>query len=374
MQAPEREKSPAHRPSADARWGRRSVAKSRVGVKLSQEKDTAMQNAKLATYVFAAVALGGPTSVCAAGRTEFTGFPIEYSTLPAETRAKIPVNESKEAFAVRLKSGGTIVLDGNTTTIGPIDFKNRTSAFIALDVLELRHGAKIITHGNVLTLFVNKIISEDGVIEAYDAQELKAAPGRNGSLPGAPGESGMPGNSGGVVAIHVIDGIEGILHVDLRGQEGGDGGLGAKGAPGAPGSKGEDAIDGRFDCRQHGRDGDRGDTGLIGGTGGAAGPGGQGGHLELVNVGPAPLPDADLAFQAIGGLPGRPGPGGQGGDGGPGGEGGHGSRSCDGGHGGPPGAQGPIGQNGAESIKGADGDVLRKNLDIETIIAQASSS
>ena len=84
----------------------------------------------------------------------FSGFPIDYGTLPEAARAQIPITVTTDQFKARLKDGGTVILDNNETEIGKIDPTKKSLAFLALDVLELKHGARIITNGNSLVILL----------------------------------------------------------------------------------------------------------------------------------------------------------------------------------------------------------------------------
>ncbi|TAY34677.1 hypothetical protein ELH93_19545 [Rhizobium leguminosarum] len=308
---------------------------------------------------------------------EFSGFSINYDTLPGEARLAVPVDITTDQFKARLKEGGNIVLDGNETIVGQIVPGSKSVAFLVLDKLELKNGAKIITNGNFLAIFVNKLVSEDGQIVSFRDDSAKAGPGGAGQTPSEAGKPGSPGAGGGVVSIHVIDNIEGRLKVDLRGQDGGNGGVGAAGSKGATGSRGGDAADGPLgwaggSCDHSGGNGAQGALGYPGGSGGSGGPGGDGGYFELINIGAAPLPTAGFDFSANGGKPGANGAGGPGGPGGNGGDGGHGSAYCGGGHGGPTGPQGNPGTTFAElQPAGAPGKSIAKNLDLEVIVRSA---
>ncbi len=247
---------------------------------------------------------------------------------------------SKDKFAARLNNGGTVVLDGVDAVWGTPDFQNNTYTFMALDSLQLKNKARIITGGNTLVIFVNRLVSEDGEILAFSGSDRKAA---NGSGPGA---SGKPGDGGGLVSIHVVQKVDGILHVDLTGEEGGDGQPGAGGGQGSKGIQGEDADWDAINCKHGGGNGGKGGVGTKGGRGGDGGSGGQGGSLELINVGKTAIPSAAYTFNAPAPKAGIPAPGAPGGPGGPGGGGGNGGGPCGGGSPGPQGDAGPKGDDG----------------------------
>ncbi|WP_147289956.1 hypothetical protein [Crenobacter cavernae] len=302
---------------------------------------------------------------------EYQGIPINYDVLPDEVKAAIDRDISQVDFGLRLRAGGTVTLNGSDLVIGGPSYEKNTFAFIALDKLELKNNAKIITNGNTVVIFVNKLHSENCSIVSFSPADKRAKAGTSGSAVGESGRPGSPGDSGGIVAIHVIQELHGTLNVNLDGQDGGHGGNGVKGSTGAEGPRGGDAADSNWPfpgCKHSGGDGGRGYSGGPGGHGGDAGHGGQGGQLFFYNVGAAPIPQASYTFVAAAGSPGNPGIGGAGGDGGRGGDGGHGSTYCDGGNRGPNGYQGPNGDNGSQSLAGAAGLAVVKNLDFELIL------
>lgn len=311
---------------------------------------------------------------------EYSGIPVNVSMLPSEPREAIPVTITTDEFKARLKSGGTLVLDGNQLIIGEPNFSEDKFLFLALDKLILRNGAGIVTGGNTAVIFVNELESENGAIVSFTQEKSKADTGANGSYAGAPGMPGKPGDSGGFVSIHVIKSLTGILHVDLRGQDGGDGGHGAQGSKGERGQNGEDSYTGPgnsfpflLTCVRQAKAGYKGGIGMPGGNGGNGGSGGQGGIFQLINIGVAPIPQTSFTFKADPGMTGNGGNGGTGGEGGDGGSGGRGSIQCHGANSGP---QGDRGQNGAQGVsgqQGAQGRAVVKNLDIEVVVRIATA-
>lgn len=307
---------------------------------------------------------------------EYSGLPVKYEMLPKETVQLIPIEVTTDQFKARLKAGGTIVFDGNEFVLDPPDPTKKSTAFIAVDRLELKNGAKIITNGNRLVVLANTIASDNGQIVSFkDAEGTARAGAVASSAPGSAGNPGSPGLSGGVVSLHVVQGVEGQLKVVLRGQFGGAGSAGKDGAQGPGGGKGADAQDGPGGwltpgwCKSGGQPGGAGGKGYAGGAGGPGGPGGEGGYFELVNVGASPTPAAAYRFEAPGGKAGPHGQPGEGGPGGPGGGGGNGSTWCGGGPPGPPGPQGDRGTVPAEpSPDGVAGKDIVKNLDLEVAI------
>ena len=302
---------------------------------------------------------------------EYEGIPINYDLLPDEVKAAIDRDIGQGEFNLRLRAGGTLTLNGSDLVIGEPSFEKNTFAFLALDKLELKNGSKIVTNGNTVAIFVNKLHSENCSIVSFGANDQRAKTGPSGVAVGESGRQGAPGDIGGVIAIHVFEELRGILNISLAGQGGGHGGNGVKGTAGADGPEGGHAADSNWPfpgCKHSGGDGGRGYSGGPGGHGGDAGHGGQGGQFFLYNVGTAPIPTASYTFEALGGTPGNPGIGAAGGDGGRGGDGGHGSTYCGGGNRGPNGYQGQNGDNGAQGIAGAVGKPIVKNLDLELVL------
>lgn len=293
---------------------------------------------------------------------------VTNDMLPVEIKKPIPLGSSEDDFNVRLMDGGTMEIDGGEWIIGTSDFGSNTSTFVALDTIELKNGASIVTNGNLLTIIVNKFKSENGRIISFTTN-TKAQNGSPGVALGSAGVAGHPGDHGGKVTIIVVQDFVGTLAVDLSGQAGGDGGAGVQGAQGAQGAPGKDARDGiGGGCKNGGGTGQQGGIGMPGGNGGDGGVGGAGGFLEIVTIGTKPLDKVQYSFNAIGGAGGTGGPAGMGGPGGPGGSGGHGSVFCSGGSTGAPGLAGTQGQPGRSGLKGADGTALIKNLNLAAII------
>jgi hypothetical protein len=315
--------------------------------------------------VVIAASLSGPSFAA-----EFSGVPVTRETLPVETLKPIPLEITTDQFDARLKEGGTVVLNGNVLNIVSNDPGKLAVDVISLDRLVLKNKAKIITNGNILSIYVNTLDSEDGSIVGFDGTgtaQPKAPPNTNG--PGSAGYTGAPGSSGGTVSLHVIKQINGVIHVNLNGQAGGAGGDGIQGLQPPQASRGEDAADAWPGGCKH--SGANGATGFPGGKGGAAGAGGQGGDggvFLLTSVGNAPLPISTYTFQADSGAPGAQGRPGLGGPGGRGGDGGHGSAYCGGGHGGSSGPPGPAGDAAPGAAPGKAGNYVVKNLDLEATI------
>jgi hypothetical protein len=294
------------------------------------------------------------------------GTPLDWLVVSAEAKAPFPKEITAASLKTRLKAGGTTSLSGGDLILGPPSFSDNATLFMALDTLELRNGARIVTNGNSLILFVNKLISEDGKVIAFKENERRAANGQS------PGDFGQPGVPGRLVSIHVIHDLSGILHVDLSGQGGGNGAKGATGPTGARGQKGSKAVKSDIppECKSGGGNGLPGYPGGKGGKGGAAGNGGAGGILELYNIGTKPIPAERYTFVASAGSPGAYGAGGQGGDGGEGGDGGDGDGLCNGGSPGSKGPSGPSGDNGDPGQKPEDGKAIVKNITLQALLKE----
>jgi hypothetical protein len=291
------------------------------------------------------------------------GLGIPIDAIPGKVREPISGTLTKAGFEARLRAGGIVSLAGPDLIIGQPDYQQDHVVFMALDTLELKKGARIVTNGNTLILFVNHLISEDGGIVTFTQDNSNAAAGGLGS-------AGKPGVPGRLTSVHVIKDLTGILHTDLTGQNGGRGGNGNSGLAGQPGTKGDQSVSGVFDCAKGGGNGTAGAPGGVGGQGGDGGAGGAGGILELYNVGTAPIPVASYTFVSNGGKGGIPGTGGPGGAGGAGGDGGDGSRNCGGGHPGPDGAPGAKGPDGGIGPVPNDGNAIVKNIDLEFILTK----
>ncbi len=290
------------------------------------------------------------------------GASAPFDLVAQEARAPFPQILNAASFQARLKAGGTFSLSGGDLVLGPPSFSDNKTLFMALDTLELKRGARLVTNGNALIIFVNKLISEDGKVISFLEPNREAA---DGDSAGEPGDPGVPGR---LVSIHVVQELSGILHVDLSGQNGGNGATGAVGPQGSAGQKGEKGVNQVCcppECKRGGQDGTPGHRGGKGSAGGAAGNGGAGGILELFNVGATPIPSERFTFVAKAGTPGTPGVGGNGGPGGPGGQGGDGDGLCGGGGQGPSGPAGPSGDAGSQAKKPEEGQAIVKNVDLE---------
>lgn len=309
----------------------------------------------------------------------YQGLSINFNALPVEAKLPIASGITPGDFALRLKAGGTVILDGMDTTIGAASPTSKGFAFLALDRLELRHGARIITNGNTLVIFVNTLVSDNGKILSFDTGMQKAMAGAPAVGLGGSGNPGTTGLAGGLVSIHIIQSLEGQLHVALSGQTGGDGSAGNQGQKGSPGSRGADGQDGPLGvagigwCKQGGQDGGPGGQGFAGGAGGSGGAGGDGGILELYNVGASPIPSSAYDFIANPGGGGSNGTGGPGGPGGDGGSGGSGTTYCGGGHGGSTGQTGNSGYTiPTPPSSGARGQLIVKAITLEQTVKNAS--
>jgi hypothetical protein len=76
---------------------------------------------------------------------EYQGIPINYDILPDEVKAVIDRDVSQHDFSLRLRAGGTLTLNGSDLVIGEPSYEKNTFAFLALDKLDLKNGAKIVT-------------------------------------------------------------------------------------------------------------------------------------------------------------------------------------------------------------------------------------
>jgi hypothetical protein len=290
-----------------------------------------------------------------------SGFPVPMSLVNEKIKAPPAANLTPEQFRLRLNEGGRLSISGGDLVLGSPNFAKNETIFLALDELELKRGARIITGGNTLVIFANRITSEDAVITAFKDDTHSAT---NGGV----ASPGNPGDSAGLVSIHVIDRLDGILHVDLSGQNGGDGGSGIAGLPGTNGVKGDQAVSGTFNCDKGGGNGTDGSAGGVGGRGGDGGSGGQGGIFELFNIGPRPIPSASFTFHGAAGDGGKGGPGGPGGAGGKAGDGGDGKGFCKGGKPGNNGVAGAAGTSGTSGARAGDGQAIAKNIDLKFVL------
>jgi hypothetical protein len=275
---------------------------------------------------------------------------------------KINISDIKQAWA----DVSDVIING-TLEVKRTDPKARSTVVFVANKLTMNDGARIVTNGNVVLIFVNEFVSfNNASIIAFETDSKKAADGapQNGKvgvigingLSGLPGNPGSDGDSGGAVQIFAAQ-FSGPLNIDLSGQNGGSGSVGGSGADGLMGFKGEDPSWGPFGCIHGGGGGGTGGSGGQGGIGGAAGRGGDGGivsffYVKSISVDPPNNPK----LVVNGGLAGLPGNGGTGGAGGEGGLGGNGGGPCGGGprgaHGPSAGSMGP-GASAATSVTGS---------------------
>jgi hypothetical protein len=271
----------------------------------------------------------------------------KLSNLPLAMRTPVPGGLSEEDFRERLRTKGSLTVDGTLLVVG--DIGDGSSATLSVSSLHLVNGARIVTNGNTLNIQADLIDSSGGEIVSF-------YPPDNAPADAAPGSPGIKGADGGTLHISALQDLSAPLKVDLRGENGGRGGAGMPGAAGPPGVRGQSGVDHLFDCASGGTNGTAGGPGEQGKAGGVGGDGGAGGTLFLSRN----LTLTKVDFSAHGGIGGLGGPGGNGGPGGPGGEGGSGSLHCGGGRGGPNGADGLPGNAGRPGQAGqANAEILR---------------
>jgi hypothetical protein len=272
---------------------------------------------------------------------------LTFESLPPGIDMRILPGTSKAEVRAMLLRQPSIIIDGATLTITPP--KVGSSRSIAVNSLELRRGAKIVTNGINLEINALQISSDDGQIVSFD-ESTRHVPDA-----AAPGNSGRSGLGAGTLVLNAALRGKDVLIVSLPGQDGQGGGTGLTGPGGAAGPRGDDAADHAFDCGHGGGNGGAGSPGGKGGTGGNGGGGGNGGRLIL--RGGLASQRAQVDFSAPGAKGGGVGGQGSGGPGGPGGEGGSGSKFCGGGHAGPRGADGPKGDFGNPGSDGQAGSI-----------------
>lgn len=295
--------------------------------------------------------------------------------LPDEIKTPFPAGLTAESFHVRLKEGGSWTWSGDVV-FGKPDSESNQQIFLAVDELNFAPGARLITNGNIVTIFVNTLNAGNGKILAFRETDRSAQAGTPGSGAGERGRDGAVGDSGGAVSIHVVRRINGQLTVDLSGQDGGQGGDGAVGPRGARGHDGARGKSTVFDCRAGGENGGDGGRGGAGGDAGDGGKGGDAGLLYLFNVGEHPTPEASYAFTSAGGAGGAAGSPGAGGPGGDGGRRGGGDGHCKGGdRDGDQGPQGPSGARGRDGQRGTPVPApIVRNISLELALEKAAKS
>jgi hypothetical protein len=263
------------------------------------------------------------------------------ASLPEIMRTPIAAGLSDSAMREKLQSHGSLTIDGGRLVVA--EQGKDTGALLAVNLLRLKNGARIITNGNNLNLQANQVAVEEGGVYSFLPEDLTP----HDADAGVPGRKGF---DGGTLRLVSLTRVNGPLRVNLAGQNGQRGGPGSPGAPGGAGARGSNGVDGFLNCKSGGGDGGVGLPGGQGLPGAAGGDGGRGGTLSASAV-----LMRDIEFTLPGGKGGLGGAGGAGGAGGPGGEGGSGTVHCGGGHGGQQGPGGPPGNPGAKGNDGQDG-------------------
>jgi hypothetical protein len=300
-----------------------------------------------------------PTLRIAAGnRLEFSQYAAANGSVYGPG-AKLKINDIKLAWA----DVSDVVIDG-VLEVKRTDPNTRVAAVIVANQITMNPGARIVTNGNVVWIFVNNFVSNNNAkIVAFEDQSRKATDGAaqydqgasggrdgEGGAPGPAGNPGLNGEGGGVVQIYAST-FNGPIAIDLSGQNGGSGSAGGRGGNGHMGFQGENSeASTPFSCAHGGGGGGAGGNGAPGGVGGAAGRGGDGGVVGFFYVNSTTVnPPTNPVISVNSGAAGTPGTGGQGGTGGEGGLGGSGGGPCGGG------PRGTWGTNGGSQGSGAPG-------------------
>jgi hypothetical protein len=77
---------------------------------------------------------------------------VLFTAVKAEARAPVVFNSEPE-FQIRLNSGGTVEISESDPVTGEPNFQKRGLQFMALDTLELKKWARIVTGGNGLVIY-----------------------------------------------------------------------------------------------------------------------------------------------------------------------------------------------------------------------------
>ena len=226
---------------------------------------------------------------------------IEYIVYSGETE----ISRKRLSIKPTLYVSGTRTIDKLGLDAGEYDFER----------IYFAEGARLVTNGKSITLNVEKLVANSGIIETFTADEAAKA---------APIET--RGRSGGAIKISAQE-ATGRLSVVLRGTKGGQGDRGVDAT--AEGPKGPDSVNATFVnlifpsnrvCIQDGTPAGRGGEGPKGGTSRPGSPGGSTGYLDLRVAKPAdPEHAISVNVERLPGQGGDPGEGGKGGPGGPGG-------------------------------------------------------
>jgi hypothetical protein len=270
----------------------------------------------------------------------------KLSSLPSIMKSANSSGLGPTELRNQLQSRGTLTIDGGNLVVGEIG--ESITGSLAVDVLRLINGGRIVTNGNTLKIQANRIEVSSGSINSFYPLDISPPD----ASPGAPGTRGA---NGGDLYVAATGSIDGVLKVNLSGENGGRGGAGAPGVPGAQGARGQNGVDGFLNCSSGGSNGAPGGPGEQGKPGAIGGDGGDGGRLYISKN----LLNSTIDFVAAGGAPGSGGIGGAGGPGGAGGQGGSGSVHCGGGHGGDSGTSGLAGGAGPLGKLGNNGPAIQ---------------
>jgi hypothetical protein len=312
----------------------------------------ALREPRRCTWAFAIILMLSATSATAqTGSNEPQRIVVKrdasYEDLPQVVRRRPSPALSESDRQEFMSAQPQLILDGAVLDITPPQVGSTQT--LSVSRLELRQGARLVTHG--VNLEINSTLI------ASDASSMIIAfPARRGDFTAPLGTNGRSGLDGGTLILNGEIKRDDTLQVRLDGEPGQAGGPGLQGGGGAAGTRGDDGADHLFDCAHGGGNGGNGGKGGSGGQGARGGAGGSGGRLVL--RGAAVEQRLQIVFSAHGGPGGAGGMGGLGGPGGPGGAGGHGSTYCRGGSGGSNGPAGDPGQPGVQGENGREGAIL----------------
>ena len=182
-----------------------------------------------------------------------------YDELPLTVRRRpSPALSEKELrdFTSVLPS---LVLDGVVLDITSPQVGSTQT--LSVGRLELRQGARLVTHG--VNLEINAAL-----ITSDASSKIVAFPARRGDSVASPGSNGSSGFDAGTLIISGEIKQNDTLQVQLDGEPGQAGRVGLQGGGGAPGTRGDNAAGHLFDCAHGGGNGGDGGQGGIGGQGG----------------------------------------------------------------------------------------------------------
>jgi len=172
-----------------------------------------------------------------------------YEELPQVVRQRpSPALSEKERLEFMSAQPG-LILDGVVLDITPPQVGSPQT--LSVTRLELRQGARLVTHGVNLEINATLIASDA-------SSTIIAFPERRGDFTAPLGTNGRSGLDGGTLILNGEIKRDDTVQVRLDGEPGQVGGPGLGGGGGAAGTRGDNGADHLFDCAHGGGNGGNG--------------------------------------------------------------------------------------------------------------------